>query len=60
MNRMTITSLFALVFLFTFLATPNAEMAKEGTESTIEYFHGTHQSLAMEKESVQVNWEYGV
>ena len=57
MKRMTIGSLLALVFLFSFLATPNAEMAKEGTESTIEYFHGTHQSLAMEKESVQMNWE---
>ena len=57
MKRMTIASLLALVFLFSFLATPNAEMAKEGTESTIEYFHGTHQSLAMEEESVQVIWE---
>ena len=57
MNRMTITSLFALVFLFTFLATPNAEMAKEGTESVIEYFHGTYQALAMGEESVQSNWE---
>jgi hypothetical protein len=54
---MTIASLLALVFLFSFLATPNAEMAKEGTESTIDYYHGTHQALAMEEESVQVNWE---
>ena len=57
MKRMTIGSLLALVFLFNFLATPNAEMAKEGTESTIEYFHGTHQALAMEEESVQVIFE---
>jgi hypothetical protein len=54
---MTIASLLALVFLFSFLATPNAEMAKEGTESAKAYFHGTHQSLAMEEESVQVIWE---
>ena len=47
MKRMKIASLLALVFLFTFLATPNAEMAKEGTESVTEYFHGTYQSLSM-------------
>ena len=57
MKRMTIGSLLALVFLFSFLATPNAEMAKEGTESAKEYFHGTSQVLAMEEESVQVIFE---
>ena len=61
MKRMTIASLLALVFLFIFSATPNAEMAKEGTESVTEYFHGTYQALAMGEEFVQSNWEtYGV